>query len=43
VAEIKQMALALKKECGYTEPTDDSDEWTEEDIENSARASWKYA
>jgi hypothetical protein len=43
VAEIKQTALALKKECGYAEPTDDSDEWTDEDIADLARASAIYA
>ena len=43
VVEIKQMALTLKKECGYAEPTDDSDEWTDEDRADFARASATYA
>jgi hypothetical protein len=43
VAEIKRLALTLKNECGYSEPTDDSDEWTDEDCEDFARASALYA
>jgi hypothetical protein len=32
VAEIKQLVVSLKKECGFKEPIDDSDEWTDEDL-----------
>jgi hypothetical protein len=31
VAEVKQLVVSLKQQCGYQEPTDDSDEWTDED------------
>jgi hypothetical protein len=43
VAEIKQLGLSLKKECGYKEPVDDSDEWTDEDHEDFRRAVAAYA
>jgi hypothetical protein len=43
VAEVKQQLLALKQQCGYKEPIDDSDEWTEEDRQDFARASAQYA
>ena len=36
VEEIKKLALELKNQCGYDEPVDDSDEWTEEDIRDAA-------
>jgi hypothetical protein len=35
IAEIKQKVLDLKNECGYAQPTDDSDEWTEEDRQDA--------
>ncbi len=38
VEEIKKLALEWKKQCGYEEPTDDSDEWTEEDMRDAADA-----
>jgi hypothetical protein len=31
VEEIKKQVLELRSQCGYEEPIDDSDEWTEED------------
>jgi hypothetical protein len=31
VEEIKKLVLELKKQHGFDEPIDDSDEWTEED------------
>jgi hypothetical protein len=39
VAEIRGLVIRLKKECGYPEPTDDSDEWTEEDRQDLQEAS----
>jgi hypothetical protein len=38
VEEIKKLALELKSQCGYAEPVDDSDEWTEEDMRDAADA-----
>jgi hypothetical protein len=35
VADIKKIVLAWKKECGYDQPTDDSNEWTEEDLQEA--------
>jgi hypothetical protein len=34
VEEVKRLVLELKKEHGYKEPIDDSDEWTEEDLQD---------
>ena len=31
IEEVKKLVLGLKEKHGFTEPTDDSDEWTEED------------
>lgn len=39
VAEIKQLVLSLKQQCGYQEPMDDSDEWTEEDRQECTQES----
>lgn len=36
VEEIKKLALEMKNQCGYDEPVDDSDEWTEEDMRQAA-------
>ena len=41
VVEVRDMVLRLKKECGFEEPTDDSDEWTEEDRRDLQEASMK--
>jgi hypothetical protein len=41
VAEVRDLVLRLKKECGYAEPVDDSDEWTEEDRRDFQDASMK--
>ena len=38
VEEIKNLALEMKKQWGYDEPVDDSDEWTEEDMRDAADA-----
>jgi hypothetical protein len=41
--EVKRFVLELKKEHGYDEPLDDSDEWTEEDrreMSEAAIAEW---
>jgi hypothetical protein len=43
VEEIKKLALQMKDQCGYDEPVDDSDEWTEEDMRDAADASMRYA
>jgi len=29
--EVRALVESLKEQCGYTEPIDDSDEWTDED------------
>jgi hypothetical protein len=39
--EVKRLVLDLKAKHGYSEPIDDSDEWTEEDREDFQRASMK--
>lgn len=39
VEEIKKLTLELKNQCGYDEPVDDSDEWTEEDMRDAREAS----
>lgn len=44
VEEIKKLVLELKKQHGYEEPIDDSDEWTEEDRQEcreAARRRWE--
>ena len=41
VEEIKRLVLELKKQHGYGEPVDDSDEWTEEDREDLQRETWR--
>jgi hypothetical protein len=41
--QVKRLVLELKKEHGYDEPLDDSDEWTEEDrreMSEAAMAEW---
>jgi hypothetical protein len=43
VEDIKKLVLELKKQHGYEEPVDDSDEWTEEDKYDAAVASMRYA
>lgn len=37
--EVRTLVLSLKERFGYEEPTDDSDEWTDEDREEFTRAS----
>jgi hypothetical protein len=39
--QVKELVERLRKEHGYEEPTDDSDEWTEEDFQERREASWK--
>jgi hypothetical protein len=41
VAEVRDLVFRLKKECGYEEPVDDSDEWTDEDLRDAQDASMK--
>ena len=41
VAEVRDLVFRLKKECGYEEPVDDSDEWTGEDRRDFQDASMK--
>lgn len=36
VEQIKKLVLELKDQCGYGEPVDDSDDWTEEDMRDAA-------
>jgi hypothetical protein len=42
LAEVRALVMKLKEECGYAEPIDDSDEWTEEDKRDFGRASALY-
>jgi hypothetical protein len=39
--QVKGLVMQLMKEHGYKEPTDDSDEWTEEDERDFTEASMK--
>jgi hypothetical protein len=39
--EVRALVLSLKERYGYNEPTDDSDEWTEEDHRECSQASLK--
>lgn len=39
VEGIKKLVLELKGQHGYDEPVDDSDEWTEEDMQDAREAS----
>jgi hypothetical protein len=44
VAEVRELVLRLKQECGYEEPIDDSDEWTEQDrrdFQNESMKRWE--
>ncbi len=41
VQEIKKLALEMKNQCGYKEPVDDSDEWTEEDMRDAANEAFQ--
>jgi hypothetical protein len=41
LAEVRDLVLAIKKECGFPEPTDDSDEWSEEDLRDFQAAALK--
>jgi hypothetical protein len=43
VEEVKKLVLELRKQHGYSEPIDDSDEWNEEDLRDFAAASARYA
>ena len=40
--EVRDLVLSLKERYGYDEPTDDSDEWTDEDLREWTEASMKY-
>ncbi len=31
LAEVRNLVMTIKQECGYQEPIDDSDEWTDDD------------
>jgi hypothetical protein len=37
--EVRKLVFSLKERHGYDEPTDDSDEWTEEDKQEATRMS----
>ncbi len=37
LAEVRAFVSALKEREGYKEPVDDSDEWTDEDLEDLSR------
>jgi hypothetical protein len=41
VAQIRDTVLRMKEECGYKEPIDDSDEWTDEDRSEFREAAMK--
>ena len=41
LVEVRKLVWSLKECCGYAEPTDDSDEWTEEDEHDFSRAAWR--
>ena len=37
--QVRDLVLSLKEQLGYGEPTDDSDEWTDEDRRDCTWAS----
>jgi hypothetical protein len=39
--EVKQLVLRLRKESGYDQPIDDSDEWTRQDELDFSEATWR--
>jgi hypothetical protein len=39
LVQVSELVFRLKKEHGYDEPIDDSDEWTEEDMREVREAS----
>ena len=41
LVEVRSLVWSLKECCGYAEPTDDSNEWTEEDEHDFSRAAWR--
>jgi hypothetical protein len=41
LVQVSELVFRLKKEHGYKEPIDDSDEWTEEDRREFSAASWE--
>jgi hypothetical protein len=43
VAEVKDFAVFLRERYGKSESVDESDEWTEEDLQDAANASISYA
>ena len=42
VAQVRELVQELMEKHGYDRPTDDSDEWTEEDMRDATRASLAY-
>lgn len=42
VEEVRKLVLSLKESHGYDEPTDDSDEWTEEDMQEATLMSLRH-
>jgi hypothetical protein len=43
VAEVKDFAIFLRERYGKIETFDESDEWSDEDLQDVANASIKYA
>ncbi|CAN5358289.1 hypothetical protein BH10ACI1_BH10ACI1_01680 [soil metagenome] len=43
VAEVKDFAVFLQEKYGQSEIIDESDEWTEEDLQDVSNASINYA
>jgi hypothetical protein len=41
LAEVRALVMKRKAECGYDEPVDDSDEWTEQDLRDFSADSFR--
>jgi hypothetical protein len=43
VAEVKDFAVFLRERYGKSEIIDESDEWTDEDLQDASNASFSYS
>jgi hypothetical protein len=43
IDEVKDFVLFLRERYGTTEPVDESDEWSDEDLQDVSKASFNFA
>ena len=43
IDEVKDFVSFLRERYGTTEPVDESDEWTDEDLQDISKASFNFA